>query len=133
MSRLFAGLLHLLHIARPGSGVQFVGFEDDNPIRRGADHPFCAQFANDASHDGAYGADGIGDFLLRHLGHKAASLLAGCGQIEQVAGHALAERAKDIASEYLKDIIEAAGRLLSKQPAHQGFGLPTQLQRADIE
>ena len=103
--------------------MQLVGFEDYNPVGRGANQPFGAQVTNDARHNWANGADGIGDFLLCHLGHQAASLLAGCGQVEQVAGHALAERAKDIAGEHLKDIIQPAGGLLSKQPAHQGFGL----------
>src|SRR6478672_7080607 len=85
---------HLLHIARPARSVQFVGFEDHDPIGGGTDQPFGAQLANDARHDRANRADGIGDFLLRHPGHEAASLLAGCRQVKQVAGHALAERAK---------------------------------------
>src|SRR3954468_19025635 len=88
---------HLLHIARPARSVQFVGLEDHDPIGGGADQPFGAQVAHDARHNWANGADGIGDFLLRHPGYKAASLLTGCGQVEQVAGHALAERAKHIA------------------------------------
>jgi hypothetical protein len=53
----------------------------------------------------AFRPDGIGDFLLRDLGHQAASVLTGCSQVEQVAGHTLAQRAKHIAGEHLKDFI----------------------------
>src|SRR3954454_21984649 len=91
MSGLFAALSHLLHIARPNRRVQLIGFEDDNPVGRGANQPFSAQVTNDARHNWATGADGVGDFLLCPAGHQATSLLAGCGQVEQVAGHPLAE------------------------------------------